>query len=149
MAFYFSYGSNMSRNRMVKRGLKPFNRQLAFLDDFKFVINKRSYKNPNIGYANVVEKEGSVVEGILYDIKDNDIKLLDRFEGAPSHYYRKILKLRLKNGKFVEGVVYIAQNNWTSDQELKTTQEYKNYILEGKNWISENYYDFLNESIKI
>lgn len=146
---YFSYGSNMSEKRMVNRGLQPSNKQLAFLDNYKFIINKRSYKNPNIGYANVVEREGSVVEGILYEVKDNEIQLLDRFEGYPKHYDRKILNLRLSNGTLVEGVVYIANFGWTSPRQLKTTSEYKNFILEGKDWISKNYYDFLNESIII
>jgi len=149
MAFYFAYGSNMSEQRMVSRGLQPKNKQLAFLDDYEFIINKRSYKNPQVGYANVLEKEGSVVEGILYEVKNNDIMMLDKFEGYPKHYDRKNLKLRLSNGEIVEGVVYIANFGWTSPRALKTTPEYKNFILEGKEWISENYYNFLNESIII
>lgn len=146
---YFSYGSNMSQNRMEVRGLTPTYKQVAYLDGYEFIINKRSYKNPGIGYANVKENKGSVVEGILYDIRDSDILLLDRFEGAPKHYDRKILNLRLSNGEIVEGVVYIANFGWTSPRRLKTTPEYKNFILEGKDYISKNYYDFLNESIRI
>lgn len=149
MSFYFAYGSNMSEQRMLDRGLTSKNKQMAFLDDYKFIINKRSYKNPNIGYANVKPSEGSVVEGVLYEVKDNELILLDKFEGAPKHYSRQKLNLRLQDGTLVEGVVYIANFGWTSPKLLKTTMEYKNFILEGKNWISENYYNFLNESIKV
>ena len=150
MALYYAYGSNMSQKRMEKRGLKPTEKQVAYLDNYKFIINKRSYKNPKIGYANVIEKEGSVVEGILYEIKDNEIQMLDRFEGAHNkHYKREILNLRLLDGTYVKGVVYVANFGWTSPRQLKTTTEYKNYILEGREWISENYYNFLNESIQI
>ncbi len=146
---YFAYGSNMSEKRMIDRGLIPSGKQVAYLDNYEFLINKRSYKDPKVGYANVAEKKDSVVEGILYEVRDKEIEMLDRFEGYPSHYDRKILNLRLSNGVFVEGVVYIANFGWTSPKQLKTTIEYKNFILEGKEWISENYYNFLNESIII
>ncbi len=149
MALYFAYGSNLSESRMIKRGLRPTGKQLAFLDNYKFIINKRSYKNPKVGYANVIPTQDSVVEGILYEVKDSEIVLLDRFEGAPKHYYREVLNLRLSDGSTIEGVVYIANFGWTSPNTLKTTTEYKNFILEGKDWISENYFNFLNESIKI
>jgi gamma-glutamylcyclotransferase (GGCT)/AIG2-like uncharacterized protein YtfP len=149
MVFYFAYGSNMSQSRMIKRGLIPTNKQIAFLDNYEFLINKRSYKNPKIGYANVTEKKNSVVEGILYEVEDHEILLLDRFEGAPKHYSREILNLRLQDGSIVQGIVYIANFGWTSPRQLKTTSEYKKFILEGKEWISDNYYIFLNESIKV
>ena len=149
MAFYYAYGSNMSEKRMINRGLNPSNKQLAYLDNYEFIINKRSYKDPKVGYANVIEKKGSVVEGILYDVRDDEIKMLDRFESAPKHYSREILNLRLSNDEIVKGVVYVANFGWTSPRRLKTTTEYKNFILEGKDWISENYYNFLNESIII
>jgi len=139
----------MSENRMRNRGISPLKKEVAFLDNYMFIINKRSYKNPKIGYANIIEKENSIVEGILYTIRDEDIKILDSFEGYPKHYDRKKLNLRLSNNKNVEGIVYIANFGWTSPRVLKTTPEYKNFILEGKDWISKNYYDFLNESIII
>ena len=149
MVFYFAYGSNMSEKRMIDRGLIPSGKQVAYLDNYEFIINKRSYKDPKVGYANVIEKEESVVEGILYKVNNNEILMLDKFEGYPKHYERKILNLRLSNGEIVDGVVYIANFGWTSPRRLKTTPEYKNFILEGKEWISENYYNFLNESIII
>ena len=145
---YYSYGSNMSENRMIERGLQPTGKEIAFLDNYEFIINKRSYKNPKIGYANVIKKENSIVEGILYKVQEHEIKLLDRFEGSPRHYSREIMDLRLQDGTITQGVVYVANFNWISPNTLKTTPEYKNFILEGKNWISKNYYDFLNESIK-
>lgn len=147
--FYFAYGSNMSESRMIARGIEPSGKQVAFLDNYKFIMNKRSYKNPKIGYANVLRESGSVVEGILYNVEDREIRLLDRFEGAPKHYSRETLNLRLSDGTIRQGVVYIANFGWTSPNTLKTTEEYKNYILEGKEWISENYYNFLNETIRI
>ena len=145
---YFAYGSNMSEKRMIDRGLTPLSKQVAFLNDYKFIINKKSKKNPNNGFANVIPEQNKIVEGILYEVYETDIIKLDKFEGYPNHYGREILDLRLSDGSKIKGVVYVAQQQWTSPVELKTTNEYKNFILEGKQYISENYYEFLNENIK-
>jgi len=147
--YYYAYGSNMSEQRMIDRGLTPLNKQIGYLEEFKFLINKKSFKNPSMGFANVIPDENSTVEGVLYEVYESDIKKLDKFEGFPNHYGKEQLNIRLSNGSYVKGVVYIANHNWTSPTELKTTNEYKNYILEGRQYISENYYKFLNENIKI
>jgi len=147
--YYFAYGSNMSERRMIGRGLTPLNKQIGYLDGFKFIINKKSFKNPNQGFANVIPDEHSVVEGILYEIYENDIKKLDKFEGFPKHYGKETLMIRLQDGSMVSSIVYVANLNWVSKTELKATEEYKNFILEGREYISENYYKFLNENIKI
>ncbi len=147
--FYYSYGSNMSEQKMISRGLTPLNKQVAYLDNYKFIINKKSFKNPSMGFANIVQETNSVVEGILYEVLETDLKKMDKFEGFPKHYGREIHKLRLSDGSFVDGVVYVANPNWVSPIELKATNEYKMYILEGRQHISDTYYEFLNENIKI
>lgn len=145
---YFAYGSNMSEKRMIGRGLTPISKQVGVLENYKFIINKKSYKNPNIGFANVMLSEKDKVEGILYEVSENDIKKLDKFEGFPKHYRKELLTITLINGDLKQAIVYIANSNWVSKTELKSTKEYKNYILEGINYISNNYYLFLNENIK-
>jgi len=147
--YYYAYGSNMSEKRMIDRGLTPLNKQVGYLEGFKFIINKKSFKNPSMGFANVVPDDNSEVEGILYEVYEKDLKKLDRFEGFPKHYGKEYLNIRLSDGSYVKAVVYIANLNWTSPTVLKTTNEYKNYILEGRQYISEQYYEFLNENIKI
>ena len=49
---------------------------------------------------------------------------------------------------YVNAFVYIANENWITDG-LKTTQDYKNNILEGKEFLSEDYYNKLNELIQV
>jgi cation transport regulator ChaC len=141
---YFAYGSNMSINRMLQRNIKINGKpERATLHDYEFVINKRSYKNQNIGFANIRKKENSTVEGVLYDV--NDLKLLDKHEGFPKHYDKIILPVETKNDT-VDAIVYVANEKWITEN-LKTTEEYKNFILGGKKYLSEEYYNFLNEII--
>ncbi len=145
---YFSYGSNMSSNRLKKREIRFYSREKGILKGYRFVINKMSYKNKNIGYANIVKSENDIVEGILYNINEEDIKKLDIREGFPIHYNKYNLPI-FSNNIELNAIVYIANKEWTSDNELYTTKEYKNYILEGKEYLSNNYYNFLNSNIKI
>lgn len=137
---YFAYGSNMNEKRMIERGVNFLSKEKGTLKGYRFVINKKSQKNPNIGFANIIEDATSEVEGIIYEVTYENIKKLDVFEGAPKHYKREV---KIINDK--QCVVYIANNNWISDNELETTDEYKNHILEGKNFLSEKYYNKLLE----
>lgn len=135
---YFAYGSNIDINRMISRGVSPISVRLGILDNYKFIINKMSKMDPSIGYANIVPEDGSFVEGLIYEVCDDDILKLDRFEGYPNHYYRKILSI---GGEAV--IVYIASDKYVSISPLRTTQEYKNYILEGRKYFSDGYYNIL------
>jgi gamma-glutamylcyclotransferase len=136
--YYFAYGSNMDEKRMIERGVKFLSKEKGTLNGYRFVINKKSQKNPNIGFANIIKDNNSEIEGIIYEVDYEDIIKLDRFEGFPNHYSRDY---HLINDK--QCIVYIANNKWLSLNELETTEEYKNHILEGKMFLSSEYYNKL------
>lgn len=137
---YFAYGSNMNDKRMTDRGVNFLSKEKGTLKGYKFIINKKSQKNPNIGFANIIRDDNSEVEGIIYEVTEEDIIKLDKFEGAPKHYRREIYIIENK-----QCVIYIANDVWTSTNELEATEEYKNHILEGKEFLSEKYYNKLLE----
>lgn len=84
--YYFAYGSNMDPCRMIKRSLCSSRREHAILEGWKLVFNKVSRRNQNEDFANIEREEGSIVEGILYEIECSDLEKLDRHEGYPEHY---------------------------------------------------------------
>lgn len=137
---YFAYGSNMNDKRMTERGVNFLSKEKGTLKGYKFIINKKSQKNPNIGFANIIRDDNSEVEGIIYEVNLDDILKLDKFEGVPKHYRRELYTIDDK-----QCVIYIANDEWTSKNELEATDEYKNHILEGKEFLSENYYNKLLE----
>ena len=141
---YMAYGSNMSVKRMKERNIKFLIRKQAILVGYKMVINKMSYKDKSIGYANVVECDGCIVEGAVYEIDDNDIFKLDKYEGYPKHYNRKTLKVATDDGS-IDAVVYIANDRWVSNSELCTTEDYKSLLLEGKDVVSDDYYNKISK----
>ena len=135
---YFAYGSNMDGDRLRERGVSFSRRQRAVLEGYRLVFNKRSSRNPREGYANIVEDEGCVVEGILYEIADEDIEKLDRYEGYPQHYDRQKVKVRLQSGDVTEAAVYIARQEMTAEG-LKPSREYLSHLLKGCDLLSKEY----------
>jgi len=133
MEWYFSYGSNLNRKRMDERGIQYNYLVSAKLENYELRFNKVSKKQGAV--ANVIYKEGSVVEGVLYHV--DDITKLDKFEGAPKHYNR----IQLKIGGY-DAWVYIAQPQYIQEG-LKPKQEYLNHLLEGKEYLSEEYFEKL------
>ena len=97
-------------------------------------FNKISKKQGAV--ANVVYKKDSVVEGILYKVESLD--LLDKHEGFPIHYNRILI-----NVDGVAAYVYICENPQLLQEGLKPKQEYLNHLLEGKNYMSEEYFEKL------
>ena len=139
--YYFAYGSNMNQNRMLARDVIFSNVERGILENYKFIINKRSKKDPKIGFANIEYCNGSKVEGVLYEIES--IEQLDKFEGYPLHYNRVILPIQTNTDIIVNAFCYIANIEWISDG-LKVSDDYKYHILEGKKYMSVKYYNKLN-----
>jgi len=141
---YFAYGSNMDPERMRNRGVKFSKREHAVLKGFKLVFNKISGRNPGEGYANIVEDDKEVVEGVLYEIEEDDLIELDRREGCPSHYIRKKVNVALENGQVVEAITYIANQNKTREG-LKPSREYLEHLLKGCDLLSKEYCEKLRK----
>lgn len=77
---YFAYGSNLNLDQMKKRcpdsaGVSP-----AVLSGWKLVERT---------YADIEEAPGECVNGALYEISDQDLANLDRYEGYPEYYTRR------------------------------------------------------------
>jgi len=133
MINYFAYGSNMDQKRMIDRGIIFHNVKSAKLYNYELKFNKVSIKQGAV--ANVEYKEGSIVEGMLYSVES--LELLDKYEGAPKHYSRIILNI-----EGIDAYVYVANKEYIKEG-LKPKQEYLNHLLEGKEYLSEEYFEKL------
>ena len=144
MINYFSYGSNLNTDRMIERGVNFISRKFGILKDYKLVFNKLSSKNPKEGYANIINSKDSVVEGAIYEINNNDILILDRYEGFPKHYYKQVIDIQSNDG-MVKCIVYIA-NGSKVIEGLKPSKDYLDHILKGKDLLTESYYNNLEKT---
>lgn len=142
--YYFAYGSNMSIQRMKERLVAFKSRNLGFLYDYELKFNKINHHVKGAGYANIIPVKGKMVEGILYEIDQSGIEILDGFEGYPVKYTRELLPIKSNDG-MIEAHVYIAQPEETTEH-LMPEIIYLQYLLDAKDLLSAEYYHHL-ESI--
>ena len=135
MLNYFAFGSNMSAQRMNERlGWSPSSSG-AILLDYEMIFNKHSNDG---GKANIMSSPGNIVEGILYSVIEEDLLILDKYEGvAAKQYKRHEIKVWNNNKHSITAVTYKALN---TGKISAPTEEYLSYILEGKEFLSPGYY---------
>jgi gamma-glutamylcyclotransferase len=78
--------------------------------------------------ANIVKKEGSEVWGCLYEIDESDLEKLDRFEGFPKIYDRKIVIVVDDAGKYYEAFVYIRPK---PKDKGEPSDKYRKTVIKG------------------
>jgi gamma-glutamylcyclotransferase (GGCT)/AIG2-like uncharacterized protein YtfP len=138
---YFAYGSNMSAIRMLSRKITWTNVYSGTLKDYKLVFNKMSQKNNAVGFANIIPSKGDIVEGVMYELEIDMVKILDKYEGYPKHYNRTLLDIEYKWGE-EDAITYIANKEYLREG-LKPSKEYMDFILDSKQFLSEKYYNTL------
>lgn len=99
MHAYFAYGSNLNVVQMALRCPDAANPRPARLSDHDWLINER-------GVATVEPFDGSEVHGVLWQLNDRDLAVLDSAEGVPVRYRRDRLTVHTDEGP-AQAWVYI------------------------------------------
>lgn len=87
--WYFAFGSNMDTAQMKERGVHFRNAKKVFLRNYKLAFDYPSPRYGGAGVADIVLSPGSTVEGVLYQLSEDDLKKLDHFEGVAQGVYRR------------------------------------------------------------
>jgi gamma-glutamylcyclotransferase (GGCT)/AIG2-like uncharacterized protein YtfP len=124
--YYFAYGSNMNWKQMQRRCPSSQFVCVGRLADYRFAIARHSQLR-RCGTANIIPEKGSEVWGVVYDVSDRDLILLDRFEDG---YRREPMVVHpFNNGNQpLKSLVYIAPRE---DAPPPPNGEYKRLMLEG------------------
>lgn len=88
---YFAYGSNLNVAQMAQRCPDATRPVPATLADHDWLINER-------GVATVEPSDGAEVHGVLWQISDRDLDVLDSAEGVPVRYRRDRLVVATSAG---------------------------------------------------
>jgi gamma-glutamylcyclotransferase len=143
--YYFAYGSNMNWQQMQRRCPSSRFVHVARLPDYRFGITRHS-RLRNCGTANIYPVSGDEVWGIIYEVSDADLTVLDSFEDG---YRREILSFHpVKDGtQPLDALVYMAD----IDQNVpRPNPEYRRLIVEGaKHWQLPESYVALLEVIQV
>ncbi len=105
---YFAYGSNMGLTALDEMGVLYRNVRPAVLSGWELIFNVPESKFPGFAYANVVEKEGSVVKGLLMELESDSIALLDEYEVFPLDYLKRNVQVELGDHSAESAFIYVA-----------------------------------------
>ena len=142
---YFAYGSNMNTARVADRKLRTTNTQGGFIKGFRLAFNKCSRDHAGIGHANIERAEDSRVEGVLYELTDQEeILKMDPFEKAPWNYGRDVIPVVTHSGELIWAWTYFA-NSALKQEDLRPSADYLAHLLAGKRWLSSDYFEFLSQ----
>lgn len=137
MAFYFGYGSNMSK-RILKdvRSVHPSRSQSITLKDYKIIMNMPGPNFVEPSFANIIPSKGDSVEGVLHEITDIELKRIIASEGT--NYELIKIKVRFFNNDVIaKTLMYKTDINF----DLPTSKRYKKILIKAakENQLSESY----------
>jgi len=136
----------MSERHMKNEEVPYRSREHAVLNDFKLTFDKKAVNEPGFAYADILPQNSSRVEGILYEIEDEGIEILDRVEGFPDHYKRDKINVITDKGEEKSAIVYRASEDMV-DENLKPSGEYLGYMMQGRDLLSKEYTEKLLDYI--
>ncbi len=100
---YVAYGSNLNVSQMAYRCPTAKLYGTGVIEDYALQFKG----SPESAFATIAPKNGSSVPVAVWEIQPGDEKSLDRYEGYPSHYFKKNVAVQLDNGQEVNAMVYI------------------------------------------
>jgi hypothetical protein len=124
--FYFAYGSNMNWLQMQHRCPSSCFVCVARLPGYRFAIARHS-RLRDCGTANVFAEAGSTVWGIVYEVSEADMLIMDSFEDGYSRHKSIVYGIGTNNS-MLEAIVYVAPKEVGVPLP---NPEYKRLMLEG------------------
>lgn len=137
--YYFAYGSNMLRQRIEDRLGAVEDRGVGTLSGYKIAFNKAS--SDGTGKTNIVQEEGQVVLGVVFELTPEQFAELDRSEGG---YHRVTISVTIGNNQ-QEAIAYVANANRVNNA-LLPTDEYRSFLIDGA--IEHQFPDYYVEMIR-
>jgi gamma-glutamylcyclotransferase len=133
-ALYFAYGSNILSGRLKKRGVDTLKLGNATLAGHSLCFHKRSKKDGS-GKADAARTENpdSLIHGVVFKIREIQLPILDKFEGATGTnpgYSRKEVAVRMSDGSEFVAWTYLA-NSHAIDSALKPYTWYHDLVRYG------------------
>jgi len=123
--FYFAYASNLNRKQIAEHapGIKA--RYSAVLPNHKLVFSGWS-RTWHGAIANIQHSNGDKVQGGLYEVSDQDMERLARYEG-PEYTIAKVSVFR-DTGEKIDAVTFVQKQR---KDESKPSAEYLAAIKQG------------------
>lgn len=127
--WYFGYGSNMCRSTFLgRRRMRPLAVRWGWLDDFRLCFDLPVGPGER-GVANVRQRRGHRVCGVLYLLTPADCTHLDRTEGVHRGYYRRIgVRVLAEGEEWLDAFTYHSARG---RPDRKPSARYMELLLRG------------------
>merc|ERR1711936_529450 len=125
---YFAFGSNLLTERIHINNPSAVFRSIAKLKEHKLDFNYFS-KRWQGAAATIIPTRESHVWGVLWELNMEHLETLDRQEGVPNVYNRKMVEVELEDGSSAEAVTYFLIK--PEEEDKRPSYVYKNVILRG------------------
>lgn len=99
---YFAYGSNLNFEGMAGRCADAVPAGTATLEGWALTFR---------GVADIERAAGKLTHGALWGISDRDLERLDRYEGYPSLYRRRLVSVRVGE-RVVGALTYVMDDDY-------------------------------------
>lgn len=119
---YFAYGSNINLGQMEYRCPDASVVGPVVLEGWELLFRRG-------GFATIAPKEGDTVHGLLWSLTRSCERSLDRYEGYPRFYDKKMVTVRDSEGRSLSVMAYIMDDRFR--EPMLPTESYYNGILEG------------------
>lgn len=103
MKYYIAYGSNLHKDQMAFRCPGAEVIGTGIIENYVLV-----YRGSKTGaYATIIPCKGEHVPVAIWKINKEHEKRLDIYEGFPTFYYKKNIKVLYDGHLYIDGMVYI------------------------------------------
>ncbi len=119
---YFAYGSNINLGQMEYRCPDASVVGPVVLEGWELLFRRG-------GFATIAPMEGETVHGLLWSLTRSCERSLDRYEGYPRFYDKKMVTVRDSEGRSLSVMAYIMDDRFR--EPMLPTESYYNGILEG------------------
>ena len=141
MAYYFSYGANMSKHYLENiRNIRPASSHAGYMLNHKLVMN---LKGPNFiepAFANICFEKDAKVEGVIHELTDRD---LDRIVASEGKTYELVeAPVTFRNTTVIAKTLRCKES---AIKELPVSKRYMKILIAAakENNLSLNYVEFL------
>lgn len=119
---YFAYGSNINLSQMDLRCPDASVMGPVILEGYELLFRRG-------GFATIAPKEGEQVHGLLWSLTPECERSLDRYEGYPRFYDKRMVTVRDGEGRSLSVMAYIMDERFR--EPMLPSPTYYDGILEG------------------
>jgi len=129
--YYFAYASNLNKKQMKERCPAARPVSIVILHHYKLAFSNWSRKWRG-GVATIQPFRGERVLGAIYELSEEDLRRLDKYEDCPASYSRINVGVNDDFGRLIEAVTYISAKR---ADEAAPSKEYLAVIQQGyRDW---------------